>query len=92
MLSFFGFKLLGDAFGFNVCRFGRSFFELVDGSGNVDKVLFACKEGVAVRTDFNMNLRFGGTGDEGVATGTDHLGVFMVLWVEVIFHSPKRIA
>lgn len=84
MLS--GCQFLGNALGFHCRGFGAALFEFLNRTGGVQKVLLAGIERVAIGTNFNMKLLFGGTGGEYVAAGADNLGISKICWVEIFFH------
>jgi hypothetical protein len=48
--------------------------------------LFSCVEGVALGTNFHFDLRAGGTGLEGIATGTGHFGG-IILGMNILLHN-----
>jgi len=90
MLS--GLKLFCDSLGLKFRGFGSALFEFIYCPGNVQQVLAAGIEGMAVGANFNMQFLFGGTGDKGVATGANDLGIRKILWVNLVFHNLRIIA
>ena len=71
--------------------------EAFHSSGRVDELLLASEEGVALRADLEPELLLGAAGDEGLATSTDHVDLFVPgmdfrfhLIVPVKGHSTTR--
>ena len=85
-------EFLGDFFRFQFRAFGHALFELVDGPGRVNQVLFAGVEGMAIVANFNMQLLLGRAGGEGVAAGANDFGISEILWVESVFHNSQILA
>ena len=59
--------------------------ESLHSAGGIDQLLFAGKERMAFRTDFEMDLRFGGSGLKRLAASALHNG-FDVLGMDIRFH------
>ena len=77
------------------CRFGSGFLaialvEAIDASRGIDQLLFAGKEGVASRTNFDVQIAFLGRASlEGLATSAAN-GNLDVFWVNSWFHLILR--
>lgn len=63
------------------------FFELVNSSLNVDKLLLTSKEWVAFGTDFDLNGADSGSSGKFVTAGTRNLAFGVVFWMDVSFHE-----
>ncbi len=61
------------------------FAEPLNASGSINKFLLPCKEGVAGRTNFNLDIPGGGTGFYNVPTGTGNLSQF-ILGMNALLH------
>ncbi len=90
-LSFLSCQFLGDALALEFRAFACALFEFVDSTGDIQKILLAGKERVAVRANFNMEFLFGGTRGKGVAAGTNDFGICEICWVKVFFHSQHSL-
>jgi hypothetical protein len=82
-------EFLGNLFGFKFSCFARSFLELFYGASDIQEILFASVERMAVVANFNMEFLFSGTRVESVAASTYNLGISKISWVEFFFHTDK---
>ena len=68
-------------------RFRAARLELLNAASRVDQLLFAGIEGMAVRTDFNFDLRLRGANRKRMAARADDVRLWEINGVKVFFHS-----
>ena len=61
------------------------FLKAVDSAGRVNQFLLAGEEGVALGTDFHLDIFLGGSHIKGGAAGTGRCG-FCVVRMDIFFH------
>jgi hypothetical protein len=66
-------------------KIGVLFTETLDSSGRVHQLLLTREKGMALGTNFNRNIFFGGANFNGAAAGTLN-GRLNVLWMDIDFH------
>jgi hypothetical protein len=44
---------------------------------------------MAIAAYFDLELLLGGTGGESIPAGTDYLGIGIVLWMNLLFHTTQ---
>jgi hypothetical protein len=85
MLSFSEF--FGNAFGFEHTGLASALFEFIDGAGDIQQILLAGVERMAIGANFNMEFLFGGTRFECMSASTNYFGVGEICRVEILFHT-----
>lgn len=77
-------------YGFGSFKLGSSsgaFLEFVYDTGGVNKLLFASIKRMAGAADLGVDLRGAGAGGKGIAASAGNNCVWVILWVDVGFHS-----
>src|SRR3989344_2922673 len=64
--------------------------EALDAPADIQELLLAGIERMAVRAHLDGDLRLGRAHRVGFAAGAGHLGVGVVLWVDILFHSSSH--